>query len=308
MNFKLRSTILGWLCIFIATWVSAAPPLPSLNASKFKYGLLEKIPTSVARFFPAALPKPLKTQASIAANTVQWTGALSTDWNTAGNWTSVSGTPSLPPKKGSITGDHVIIPNVSGGSGNFPVITIDSARARSITLQAGASLTINSGGKLEVVGSDTDGFTNEGVFTNKGTILVDSAYNDAFVNKLNAQIINQGQLTLQKGFGNRLLNYGSITNTSGNFNVLDGVDTAFINYPTGSVINNATFSVNGGNNLRLYNRGAISNKSSFTVGGATAGHSFVNAVGASLTNEGTFQINGGFASQMINYSNIDNLS
>ena len=99
MNFKLRSTILGWLCISIATWARAAPPSSALNATKTKYGLLEKIPASVTRFFPAALPKPSKAQASIAANTVQWTGAVSTDWNTAGNWMTVSGTPNLPPKK-----------------------------------------------------------------------------------------------------------------------------------------------------------------------------------------------------------------
>jgi hypothetical protein len=289
-------------------WAFAAPR-PNTNAPKTSSGLLSHLPVSVARLFPTSLPKPFKAATNVAGNTVQWTGAVSTDWFTAGNWITSSGTPNIPPQGGSTTGDHVIIPDVSGVSGNFPVIASGTAEARSVVLQAGASLTINSSATLNVVGSDTDGFTNEGIFTNKGTVLVDSAYNDAFVNKLSAQIINEGQLRLQNGLGNRLINFGSITNTSGNFTVDAGKDTAFINYASGNLINNANFTVQYGDNVRLYNLGSISNKSgTFTVEGASAGNGVVNGNAGSIINEATFRIRGGTGAQLVNYATFENRS
>jgi hypothetical protein len=59
-----------------------------------------------------------------------WTGSVSTDWNTAGNWTA--GVPTA-------TSD-VIIPDVT----NDPVLAAAGAVARSVTVQAGGLLTINA--------------------------------------------------------------------------------------------------------------------------------------------------------------------
>ncbi len=72
-----------------------------------------------------------------------WTGnALTTAWETAGNWSN--GVPGCS--------DLAIIPDVSGGSGFFPVISagFGSANVGSIFIQPNASLTLNVGATLNV--------------------------------------------------------------------------------------------------------------------------------------------------------------
>ncbi|WP_421800250.1 T9SS type A sorting domain-containing protein [Haliscomenobacter sp.] len=309
MTFGLRSTALVVLCVFMSIWAFAAPR-PSTVAPKTSSGLLTHLPISLTRSLPTSLPKPFKASTNVAGNTVRWTGAVSTDWYTPGNWTTVSGTPSIPPQRGSTTGDHVIIPNVSAGSGNFPVIASGTAGARSVTLEAGASLTIGSTAVLEVVGSDADGFTNSGLLTNEGTLKVDSAYNDAFVNKLGAQFINKKAVSLSHGFGNRLVNYGTVNNNAnGNFYIDLGVDTALLNYATGVITNNSLFTVSSGNNVRVFNLGTIHNQSgTFSVQGASAGTGVANDKKASIINEGTFEIRGGVGAQLINQGTVENRS
>lgn len=82
---------------------------------------------------------------SLFAATKTWTGAVSTDWNTAGNW-SASGVPGAA--------DDVIIPTTPSG-GRMPVITSGTISAKSVTIQAGASLT-QSGGTLTISGANID--------------------------------------------------------------------------------------------------------------------------------------------------------
>lgn len=87
---------------------------------------------------------------SYATNTLTWTGATDTDWNNATNWS----TGTVP-----TTGAHVIIPNEA----NDPVIFSGiGASCNNLTVEAGASLTINSGGSL----------ITDGTITNSGTIHI----------------------------------------------------------------------------------------------------------------------------------------
>ncbi|OON66925.1 DUF4394 domain-containing protein [Hymenobacter sp. CRA2] len=73
-----------------------------------------------------------------------WTGAVSTDWGTAGNW--------LPAQVPTAT-DNVTIPDVA----NDPVVS-NPQFANNVTLQSGASLTFRRGALLQVNGD----FTNNG--------------------------------------------------------------------------------------------------------------------------------------------------
>lgn len=76
-----------------------------------------------------------------------WTGATSTAWALAGNWS----TGSIPTSNDSPT-----IPDVSGASGNFPDITT-SVSLSSLTINSNASITISSN-TLSVAGAtDVDG-------------------------------------------------------------------------------------------------------------------------------------------------------
>jgi hypothetical protein len=71
-----------------------------------------------------------------------WTGAVSTDWNNTGNWsTAVVPTLSVPA--------IVWIPT---GKPFYPVIGVSTVQANSISVDAGASLTVNGTGVLQLAG------------------------------------------------------------------------------------------------------------------------------------------------------------
>jgi hypothetical protein len=71
-----------------------------------------------------------------------WTGATSTDWNTATNWSAA-----MVPFNRS----NVIIPNVT----NQPIIGTTGNKCLNVTIQTGASLQVNSGKDLTIGGNFT---------------------------------------------------------------------------------------------------------------------------------------------------------
>jgi hypothetical protein len=80
-----------------------------------------------------------------------WTGNVSTDWHTPGNW-----------QGGTVptSADSVGIPTAPVG-GNFPVIS-GAAASEDLTVQPGATVTVSSGNSITV----------HGVLTNNGTVNV----------------------------------------------------------------------------------------------------------------------------------------
>ena len=75
--------------------------------------------------------------------TVEWEGTTSTDWNTDANWST-----------GTVPGseDNVLIPDVSGASGNAPVISDDQS-VYDIEVEIGGLVTIQSGAGLAIMGA-----------------------------------------------------------------------------------------------------------------------------------------------------------
>ncbi|MGC8751759.1 T9SS type A sorting domain-containing protein, partial [Hydrotalea sp.] len=82
-----------------------------------------------------------------------WTGAISTDWANSGNWTNGVPTSSM----------NATIPNVA--SARFPVISA-AAQAGNLTINSGASLTLNN--TLQVAGN----LANNGSITNNSTLSI----------------------------------------------------------------------------------------------------------------------------------------
>lgn len=244
-----------------------------------------------------------------------WSGAISTDWHTAGNWLVNSAVATGTPNFGFLIGNHVQIPVV--GNGRYPVVTAN-AGARSLTIAAGASVTVASGGKLRVSGSDVDGVTNGGTFTNNGTTELDSAFRDGFINQAGASLVNTATFSVAKGTGSRLKNSSTITN-SGTFNVFGGLSLGFYNYSGAKLLNTtstAVFNVESAKNGGVSNEGKIDNSGTLTVKYGDTGPQFINAdsvinrVGATfeisqhqdeilldnkkyLLNEGTFRVQSG---------------
>ncbi len=95
-------------------------------------------------------------------SSVKWTGSVSTDWNTAGNWTYLKGAAKTPTPLVPRATDDVLIPS---GVSRYPVIN-GNASMRSITTQPGASLTIQSG-TIDVYGN---WYGNGNLTSNGGTV------------------------------------------------------------------------------------------------------------------------------------------
>ncbi|MBP6795523.1 MAG: hypothetical protein KA143_10730, partial [Saprospiraceae bacterium] len=264
---------------------------------KFKYFALT-VAVMSASFYAAVL--------FFSPGTVQWNGSVDTDWNNAGNWTPLSGSPSIPPNK-TENGDHVVIDNTAP---NFPVITIP-AFARSLTVEAGAKVTVKSGGSLEVIGSDLDGVINEGhiQIESGANMRIDSAFDDGLVNMIGGKLTNSGTFTVTNGTGSRIENADSIiNNTGGTFTVSFGLDTAVRNFNSGVIKNLGNFTVSGGSTSQISNFGIIRNElNNFSVLGGLGGTIIVNHLNASIYNAGTFSSccgDGGV--RLDNYSLVEN--
>jgi len=84
------------------------------------------------------------------SNSNNWTGALSTDWNTAGNW-SCNQIPNV-----------VIDANIPvTGSGRYPVLASGTGICRNINIASGANITISNSGVIEIARA----INNSGTFT-----------------------------------------------------------------------------------------------------------------------------------------------
>ncbi|MFY7908453.1 MAG: 3-coathanger stack domain-containing protein, partial [Emticicia sp.] len=165
-----------------------------------------------------------------------WRGTISSDWNNPCNW-SPNGVPSAT--------NPVTIPNVA----NDPVIMSGTtAYAFNIAIGNNASLTINSGGELNVLPTDeSQGFfgipiSSNGTFINNGILnatttanirmigLFDnSTFNNNGTTNFNSPLIN-----IQLNGPNAMVNNGA----SGTINLQSGRGFQCINGTTGNVITN----------------------------------------------------------------------
>ena len=162
---------------------------------------------------------------------VLWTGATSTNWNIAGNWS-----PAFVPT----SVDNVTIPNVT----NKPIVS-GSVNAKNITINSNSSLTLAANSTLNTYGN----IVNNGTFTSvatasvvfKGTALQTiygiPALHEVTVNNtqgisiLTALTVN-GTLTLTKG--------PVATNSKLTLNFDNGGNIAYNASETGSIVGDIT--------------------------------------------------------------------
>ncbi len=167
----------------------------------------------------------------VYSNATSWTGNTNSNWNTNGNWSN--GVPDCS--------TLVTIPDVSGASGNFPVVNAGgSPSVGDIIIQAGASISINAGRTLFVCGNwnnygtaalglGTVEFqgTNIQEITGGNTFQNFTANNNgSFIRLVDDQTIN-GALTLNDGiidtnFNTLTMSSGSSTSGASNASFVDG--------------------------------------------------------------------------------------
>jgi hypothetical protein len=150
------------------------------------------------------------------SQTKTWTGAVSTAWETAGNW-NPSGAPSST--------NNIVIPNTT----NKPIFNNASYTAlNSISIASGKSMTIQNGASLSIVAtsSDVQGISVEGTLTiNTGgslTFTGTSAPILAYMNiEASGSVSNSGTITINAG--------GDIYFVGGTFNCSGGTVTTNAN-------------------------------------------------------------------------------
>jgi hypothetical protein len=188
-----------------------------------------------------------------------WNGSVNTSWNNYCNWT---------PKGLPTTTNQVIINDVT----NDPfILTGTTATAKEIYINTNGSLSVNSGGTLNInVTTVPVNITFQGngsSLTNDGTIRVGTGNGFGFAANNVASITNRGTINTNN-------DNGVVAIDSGNF--------TFINESTGVV--NSNFRNTGVASLNVTNRGKI------TVNDLHSGYAFDFEGMSSLVNEGTIQI------------------
>lgn len=126
---------------------------------------------------------------------VRWNGSVSSDWFTAGNWTTVQGTPSRPPAATDI------VEIGTTAFTNQPVIATSAAVAKSITFGSvqAVTLTLNSGGSLTTQGNISGTWSANATHT---------------INANNQNITVNGDLTLSDGTTSHAINLNMGTGTT----------------------------------------------------------------------------------------------
>ncbi|WP_164490069.1 Ig-like domain repeat protein [Runella sp. SP2] len=226
-----------------------------------------------------------------------WTGCVSTDWATAGNW-----------QDGSVptATDDVNIPNVT----NDPVIGAGTAAvAKSVLVLGGAVLTINATGSLAINGavSPRHGLDNYGTLDNNGTIRVGNTSavgaigivhrnGGTFNNKPNAAIYIDQAGGAQAFYSNGLVNNEALIKIGSNAAVTGGgirLEGNTFNNKTGGAI---YIDWTGSHAIYLLNTGTVMNNEALIDIGSQKdirGVGLRSATGCTFTNKvgGEIRIN-----------------
>lgn len=164
------------------------------------------------------------------SNVVRWNGSVSSDWFNAANWTTVQGTPSLPP------GVNDIAEIGTAAFTNQPVIN-NTASVKSITLgsQQPVTLTLAAGGSLTTQGNITGIWSANATHTinTDGRILTvngDLALSDGTSGHAINLVVGGGTVTVagsvtQSGGANVSFSDAGILNVGGSYNYVNGTFT-----------------------------------------------------------------------------------
>ncbi len=197
------------------------------------------------------------TPVTPSAGEIVWTGAVSTAWNIAGNW--VGGTP---------TANAVVL--IPAGITHYPALSETTAALQSLTINSGASISIETGGTL-----NSAAITNYGTISISGGTITDTP---TVTNGPDSTVTYSGSITTPI-WGN---SYQNLTVESGTSISFDSTTTV-----SGKATNNGTITIK----TDAFSADSIENGSSSTIiyDGATTpvwGNSYQNLTvqsGTSIT-------------------------
>src|SRR4051794_24395977 len=178
--------------------------------------------------------------ASASASTLSFTGGFSSDWNTAANWTNTTNTTlhAVP-----TAADDARIP-----LGAAPVLAGGDGAARSLVLDAGASLSV-SGRQLTLAGGAPSTFAGSLALSGTASLQLGGASPWSGGNwSLNGSTItNSGTLSITGDVTATGVGVTRVTNTNtGTITRADGDPTSGTAVFTTPLVNNGTFAVSAG--------------------------------------------------------------
>ncbi|MAT44173.1 MAG: hypothetical protein CL609_17715 [Anaerolineaceae bacterium] len=251
----------------------------------------------------------------VQAATCIWTGGDSTtDWNTAGNWSSCNG--GVP---GS--GDNVVIGNVSIDPILTTDATIDTLTINSngvLNIGFGSTLTVSSFdlfghltglGNLEITGSmywGSDVGADDGLMDGSGTTTLNSGASLSFQTAAYQRLyerhfINEGVMNQSNAYG-FIIDRGGILTNNGTFNVNNGgADIELFkreDYPGNGLVENA-------GTIMIYDGGTVTSKVVLNNTGTIQMETGILTLSRSGTHTGS--INGQPGSWII-FNNADTVS
>ena len=217
-----------------------------------------------------------------------WTGNLSTDWNTPGNWDGGA----VP-----LATDDVTIPDVA----NDPTIMAGTmAVAKSVTVQSNAVLTIVAMGSLTMNGSTAQGILNQGTVQNTGTIHIGATTSPGNHGIKNEGTFNNntgGVISIDRSTDSGILNeagFGGIFTNQGTITIGAIASVGFAGLDNNSIFNNnpgGQINIDRSTNIGLEN----SSNSIFTNIGTINIGALANIGFRGIFNESIFSNNTGGA-------------
>jgi hypothetical protein len=249
---------------------------PSLTFSAAYAGIY----TLQATITGCPIPSVAYVSVSSTGNTGQWTGNLSTDWATAGNWCD-----------GIVPGlsTDVII---AAGSTRMPNIST-SVNAKNLTINSGASVTLSGTGILNIAGT----LTNNGTLANTGTVNFNGTAGQQTFSGVssfyNLTVSNSNGLLLPAAItvnNNILLTAGTLNVNNFNLTVKgnwtnNASTTAFTAGTATVTLNNTTAQNIGGTFSTSFNNLTLANTASTVTLNAN-----VSIAGNLSVNSGTFDL------------------
>ena len=205
------------------------------------------------------------------ASVVEWNGSVSSDWNTAANWTALQGSPSRPPSANDTvylgTAAFTNNPTISNAA-TAKQIHFGSAQAVTLTMASGGSLTSNNiDGEWSSSVTHTLNVNNQSMTVNGDLELSDGTSGHAInLNIGSGTVTVEGNLT-QSGGANIVFSGTGTLNLDHDFTYVSGTFTAgsgTVSYVGGS---NQTVGEVSYNNLTINKASTATINNPITIGG-----------------------------------------
>ncbi len=163
------------------------------------------------------------------SNVVQWNGSVSTDWNTAANWTVLQGSASTPPSATDIvnlgTAAFNYHPSISSAV-TVKNINFGSVQALTLTMAGGGSLTSGDiHGTWTTTKTHTINANNQNITINGDLILSDGVAGDAINLNIGTGTVYVGGSLTQSGGANVVFSGAGNLNIATDMNYVSGTFT-----------------------------------------------------------------------------------